>query len=67
MFARRIQPVDSFNDREAGPHGPLGIFLVSLRIAEVYENAVAHILGNETVVPADDLGGASTVGNDRLP
>ena len=37
------------NQREPGPHGPLGIVLVRFRPAEVGENAVAQILGDVPV------------------
>ena len=36
--------------REPGMHGAFGVILVGLRIAEIGQHAVAHILGDETAV-----------------
>ena len=36
----------AIDDREPGPHRPLGVVLVRLRPAEIGEHAVAHVLGD---------------------
>ena len=41
-----------FDDREPGPHRAFGVVLVRLGIAEIRENAVAHIFGDEAPVRA---------------
>ena len=42
-----------------GAHRPLGVVLVRLRIAEIDEHAVAHVLGDEAVEAGDRLGARS--------
>jgi hypothetical protein len=55
IFVRpRFEPRDDGRDVEAGPNRPLGVVLMGLRIAEIYEDAVAHVLRYE---PAEALHG----------
>ena len=51
---------------EPGPDGALGVVLVRVRIAEIDEHAVAHVLGDEAVVAADRVGDAAVIGADHL-
>ena len=45
--ARRPKPGHRLDERQPGAHRALGIVLVRLRIAEIDEDAVAHVLGDE--------------------
>jgi hypothetical protein len=56
---------DRFDERQSRPYRALGIILVGLRIAEINEHPVAHILGNKPVEPGDRLRDASVVGPDQ--
>ena len=60
------EPPDGVNQREAGPHCPLGIVLVRLRIAEIDEHAVAHILGHKALEATDLLGHAGVIRPEHL-
>ena len=51
---RRAQLGRGGNDRERRAHRVLGVVLVSLRIAEVGEHAVAHVFGDEAAVGGDE-------------
>ena len=44
----------------------LRIMLVSLRITEVRENAVAHVLGNEAAIAFDHFRAAAVIGGEPL-
>ena len=41
-----IQRPHGLEDAQAGPHGPLGIIFMGLRIAKVDQQAIAQILRN---------------------
>jgi CHASE2 domain-containing sensor protein len=60
------EPADRLDDREPGAHRPLGIVLMRLRISEINQHAVAHILGDKAVKAADGVGDAAVVGADDL-
>jgi hypothetical protein len=53
--------------RESGPHGPLGIVLMCLGVAEIDEHPVPHVLGHKTVKPGDRLRDALVIGPDHRP
>ena len=53
------EPADRLDDRQAGPHGALGLVLVRAGPAEVGQHAVAHQLGH---VPVD----ARDLARDRV-
>ena len=53
-----------FSEGESNLHGALGVVFVRLRIAEIDEYAVAHVLGDNTVVLFDSRGAAAMVGSD---
>ena len=59
---RRDQLGRGGDDRERRAHRVLGVLLVSLRIAEVGEHAVAHVLGDEAAVRGDEAGAACVIG-----
>src|SRR5262249_29948564 len=50
----RSEATDSFDRAQTGPYRPLGVVLMRLRVAEIHEDAIAHVLGNE---PAQALHG----------
>ena len=51
---------------QPGPHRPLGVVLVRLRIAEVHEHAIAHVLRYEPAEALHSLGDALLIGGDDL-
>jgi hypothetical protein len=55
------------NPFQSRAHGPLSIVLVRLRIAEVHEDAVAHVFGDEPIKAAHSVGHAFLIGRDYLP
>jgi hypothetical protein len=48
-------------------NGTLGVVLVRLRVAEISEQAVAHVLGNKTAIALDQVCAAAVIGSDDLP
>ena len=52
----RRQSADRLDHRQPGAHRPLGIVLMRLRIAEIDQHPVAHVLGDKAVEAADRLG-----------
>ena len=63
----RRQRRDRLDQLEAGAHRPLGVALVGLRIAEVGEHAVAHVLGEMALEALDHRGAAALIGGDHRP
>ena len=61
-----LQPADAVDKCQAGPHRLLGIMLLRLRIAEIGEDAVAHILGDIAPEPGDHLGDGGVIGPEHL-
>jgi hypothetical protein len=49
-----------------GPDGVLSILLVGLRIAEIDQDAIAHVLGYEAAEPGHRLGHTSVIGSDHV-
>jgi hypothetical protein len=62
--SRRDQLRDSLDEGKARLDGALGIMLVGLRIAEIDQHPVTHVLGDETAETLDCLGAAAMVGAD---
>ena len=62
----RRQSADRRDHREAGAHRPLGIVLMRLRIAEIDQHTVAHVLGNKTGEAGDRIGDAAVILPDQL-
>ena len=61
-----IEATDRIDGTEPGADRPLGIVLMRLRIAEINQHAVAHVLGDEAIEPGDDLGDGTVIGADNL-
>ena len=57
---------DRLDHRQPGAHRPLGIVLMRLRIAEIDQHPVAHVLGDKAVEAADRIGHGAVVGPDQL-
>jgi hypothetical protein len=51
---------------ERSPHSALGVVFVRARIAEINENAVAHVFGDKTAVTLDSRGAAAMIGADDV-
>jgi hypothetical protein len=62
LAGRRLQLRRGFDDREPGPHRPLGVVLVCLGVTEISEHAVAHILGDEPAALRDQVRAALVIG-----
>jgi hypothetical protein len=60
------QSADRLDHRKAGSHRPLGIVLVRLRIAEIDQYPVTHVLGDKAVEAADRLADRTVVVADQL-
>ena len=54
-----------FDERQSGPHRPLGIILMCLGIAEIDEHAIAHVPCDEPAKPADRLCDAFVIRSDH--
>jgi hypothetical protein len=61
-----LKPLDCFDDGGGGPHAPLGVLRVRLRISEIHEDAVPHVLGNEAGEASDGRADAMVIGADNL-
>ena len=61
-----IESADPVDDCEPRPHRALGIVLVRLRVAEIGQNAIAHIPGDKAIEPGDDLCHGTMIGGDDL-
>ena len=62
----RVEPLDRLNDRQTGTDRPLCVGFVGLRIAEIDQNAVAHVTSNKSVEAGDQAGDVSMKGADGL-
>src|SRR5215813_11071963 len=63
---RCLKLADSFDNGQTGPNGPLRIILVRLRVTEIDEYAVAHILCNEAAEGIDLMRDTMVIGADDL-
>ena len=52
---------------ETGTHRPLSVVLVRLRIPEIDQNSVAHVLGDKPGEAADRFGYTAMIRGDDLP
>jgi hypothetical protein len=59
-----IEATDSVDDTQPRPDCPLGIVLMRSRIAEINEDAVAHVFGDEAIEPGDDLRDGAVIRGD---
>ena len=62
----RLQSAHRRDQLQPRTHRPLGVVLVRLRIAEVDEHAVAHVLRHEPAEAAHGLGDALLIGRNDL-
>ena len=62
---RGVEPGHRLDQRQPGPHRPLGIVLVGPRIAEIGEHPVAHVFGDKPAGAFDDRGDAAVIGADH--
>ena len=53
-------------DLEPGPDGSLGVVFMCVRITEIHHDAVAAVMGDETVVTLHHAGAASPIGRDDV-
>ena len=60
-----IDAVGRLDDRQPGAHRPLGIVLMRLRIAEIDQHSIAHVLGDKAVEAADRIGDCAVVFPDQ--
>ena len=61
-----IEATDSVDGAQPRPHRPLGVVLMRLRVAEINQDAVAHVSGDEALEPDDDLGDGAVIRPDYL-
>jgi hypothetical protein len=61
-----LEPPNGVNESKAGPHRLLGVVLVRLRVAEVHQHPIAHVIGDEAVEAGDRIGDAAVIGADDL-
>src|SRR5215472_716382 len=62
-----VGPRFGANQYQSRAHRALSIVLMRLGVAEIGENPVAHISGDETTVFNDDIRGMSMIGTDDSP
>lgn len=60
------EPADRIDHAKTGAGRAFGIVLMRLRIAEINEHAVAHILGDKAAKAADGVGHTAMIGADDL-
>src|SRR5204862_5463947 len=61
-----IEPTHGVESAQPRPDRPLSIVLMRLRIAEINENAVAHVPGDEAIEPGDDFADGAVISADDL-
>ena len=61
-----IEATDSVDHAQPRPDRPLGVVLMRLRVAEIDQDAVAHVLGDKAVELGDDLGDGAVIRGDDL-
>ena len=63
---RGIQLRHRIDDVETRPHRPLGLVLMGARVAEIDEDAVAHVLGDKAVVMPDRRTAPALIRRDHI-
>ena len=61
-----LQRADRVEDGEAGAHGLLGVMLMSRRVAEIDEHAIAQVLGDKSVKSRHHIGDHFVEGGDQI-
>jgi hypothetical protein len=62
-----IEATDSVDRTEPGADRPLGVVLVRSRIAEIDQDAIAHVFGDKALEPGDDPGDRTVLRGNDLP
>src|SRR5215469_18801092 len=62
----RLQPPDGINESKAGPYRLLGVVLARLRVAEVHQHTIAHILGDKAFEARDHVSNSAMIDADDL-
>jgi hypothetical protein len=62
--AHHAEELSQLDKIETRTYGALCIMLVSLRIAEIREHAVAHVLGDKSAIALDEASAAAMIGAD---
>jgi hypothetical protein len=63
---RCSQSADCVDDGEPSSHRPFSVVLMRLRIAEIDQHPVTHVLGDKAGVPGDGLGDGAVIGGNYL-
>ena len=61
-----LQRADRVEDGKAGAHGLLGVMLMSRRVAEIDEHAIAQVLGDKSVESRHHIGDHFVEGGDQI-
>ena len=62
----RLERTDGTNQLQPRPHRSLSVVLMGLRIAEIHQHAVSHVLGHEAAEATHRLGDAFLIGGNDL-
>ena len=54
-------PLDGVNDLQGCPHGPLGVLFMRRGPAEIREDAIADVAGDEPVIAGDHLAAEGSI------
>ena len=66
QWSAGLQPAHRLDQLQPRPYRPLGVVLVGLRVAEVDQHAVAHVLRYEPAEALHSLGDALLIGGNDL-
>ena len=61
-----IKATDGADQSQPGPDCPLGVILMGARVAEIDQDAVAHVLRDKPVQASDDIRDRMVISGDRL-
>ena len=61
-----LRGADRVDDSESSPHRPLGIVLMRLRVTEIDQHPIAHVLGDKATDAGHRVGNATVVSADHL-
>jgi hypothetical protein len=61
-----IEATDGVDRAQPRSYRPLGVVLMGLRVAEIHQDAVAHIPGDKAAGPGDYFGDSAVIGGDHL-
>ena len=65
-FGDQLQLRHRGDQGQTGADRPLGIVFMGSGISEIGQHPVAHVFGNEPVIPCDDVGDGTMVGADDV-